>query len=133
MSTLTPPTPSGDPIGIDISCQVLFLGIRTVGKVLPTRFEVLPGIGDPWIGHVCSPASQHMLGNSDWSRAHEFETEIETVQNARFSLANRTPRGGRFLASLEKNEKHISVLRGRLTSPTACCAMLRAQPGTFVR
>ena len=49
---LTPPTPSGDPLGIDTSCQGLFLGIRIVGKVLPARFQVLPGIGDPWIGHV---------------------------------------------------------------------------------
>ena len=50
---LDPPTPSGDPLGIDTSCQVLFLGIRTAGKVLPTGFQVLSGIGDPWIGHVC--------------------------------------------------------------------------------
>ena len=74
-----------------------------------------------------------MLGNSDWSTAHEFETEIETVQNARFSLANRTPRGGRFLASLEKNEKHISVLRGRLAGSNACCAILRAQASAYAR
>ena len=65
-----------------------------------------------------------MTGNSDW---YTFETETETVEIARFSLANCTPRGGRFLASLERNEKQISVLRGRLTSPKACCAMLRAQ------
>ena len=52
---LDPPTPSGDPLGIDTSCQVLFLGIRTAGKVLSTGFQVLSGIGDPWIGHVWSP------------------------------------------------------------------------------
>ena len=74
-----------------------------------------------------------MLGNSDWSTAHDFETEIETVQIARFSLANRTPRGGRFLASLEKNEKHISVLRGRLAGSNAYCAILRAQASACVR
>ena len=55
---LDPPTPSGDPLGIGTSCRVLFLGIRITGKVLPARFQVLSGIGDPWIGHVCWRALQ---------------------------------------------------------------------------
>ena len=58
---LDPPTPSGDPLGIDTSCQVLFLGIRTAGKVLPAGFQVLSGIGDPWIGRGCWPLHNNNL------------------------------------------------------------------------